>query len=125
MDVTDHASVVAFCKENDISLVLVGPEIPLVDGLADSLTVGGIKCFGPSKKAAQIEGSKAFSKDLMQKYNIPTAEFKTFTKYEDAKAYVESIKHQVVVKASGLAAGKGVLIPETPEETQDALKEVK
>ncbi len=121
---TDHAAIIKVCQEKDISLVVIGPEIPLVDGLADSLVKSNILCFGPSKLAAQIEGSKAFCKDLMKKYKIPTAEFEVFKNYDDAKAYIGSIKHQVVIKASGLAAGKGVLIPETPEEVEDALKEV-
>jgi phosphoribosylamine--glycine ligase len=117
--------VVTFCKTNDISLVVVGPEIPLVAGLSDALIAANIRVFGPSKLAAQIEGSKAFSKALMHKYNIPTAAFETFTTYEAAKAYVDKVGYKVVVKASGLAAGKGVLMPETPSETDAALKEVR
>ncbi|RHZ15905.1 hypothetical protein DYB26_000751 [Aphanomyces astaci] len=116
--------LIAFCKENNVSLCVVGPEAPLVAGLADHLNGAGIPTFGPSARAAQLEGSKAFSKDFMARHDIPTAAYKNFTRYEDAKAFVDSIEYNVVIKASGIAAGKGVLIPTTKEETVAALKEV-
>ncbi|OQR98674.1 phosphoribosylglycinamide synthetase [Achlya hypogyna] len=120
----DHDGLIAFAREKGVTLCIVGPEAPLVVGLADKMTAAGIPTFGPSAKAAQLEGSKAFSKDFMARHNIPTAAFRNFTKYEDAKAYVESIDHRVVIKASGIAAGKGVLIPTTKAETLAALREV-
>ncbi|CAK4670700.1 unnamed protein product [Aphanomyces euteiches] len=116
--------LIAFCKEKNVSLCVVGPEAPLVAGLADKMNAAGIPTFGPSFKASQLEGSKAFSKDFMARHNIPTAAYRNFTSYDDAVAYVKSIDHNVVIKASGIAAGKGVLIPTTKEETIEALKEV-
>jgi D-alanine-D-alanine ligase-like ATP-grasp enzyme len=118
--------LVSFAQENKIDLVVPGPEQPLVDGIVDyfSKHAPEIKIFGPSQKAATMEGSKAFSKDFMKRWNIPTAKYENFSNYEDAKKYLESIDHQVVIKADGLAAGKGVLIPTNKDEAQDALKEV-
>ncbi|KAF0720258.1 Aste57867_445 [Aphanomyces stellatus] len=116
--------LIAFCRKNDVSLCVVGPEAPLVAGLADKLNAAGIPTFGPSAKAAQLEGSKAFSKDFMARHAIPTAAYRNFTSFDEAKAYVNSLEYNVVIKASGIAAGKGVLIPTTKEETIDALEEV-
>lgn len=121
---SEHQQLIQFSKENDIKLCVVGPEAPLVVGLADDLNNAGIPTFGPSAKAAQLEASKAFSKDFMARNNIPTAAFKNFTQYDDAKAYIDSIDHNVVVKASGIAAGKGVLIPQNKDEAYEAIKEV-
>jgi formyltetrahydrofolate-dependent phosphoribosylglycinamide formyltransferase len=121
---TDIAGIVKFSKANDIGLVVVGPEVPLVKGIGDELVKVGIPCFGPNANAAKIEASKAFSKDFMARNNIPTAEYKTFTDYIEAKNYIENCNFQVVIKASGLAAGKGVLIPSTKEEALDDLKRV-
>ena len=118
-----HEEIIKFCKENNIKLVAVGPEIPLCAGLGDKLEAEGIMCFGPSAKAANIEGSKAFSKDLMKKYNIPTAEYRTFKVYEEAVEYLKTVTYPVVIKASGLAAGKGVLLPEQGKEIE-ALNEI-
>ena len=118
-----HEEIIKFCKENSIKLVAVGPEIPLCAGLGDKLEAEGIMCFGPSAKAANIEGSKAFSKDLMKKYNIPTAEYRTFKVYEEAVEYLKTVTYPVVIKASGLAAGKGVLLPEQGKEIE-ALNEI-
>ncbi|KDO30004.1 hypothetical protein SPRG_05193 [Saprolegnia parasitica CBS 223.65] len=120
----DDAALIAFCRQKGVTLCVVGPEAPLVDGLADKLSAAGIPTFGPSAKAAQLEGSKAFSKDFMARHHIPTATFRNFTSYSEAKAYVDSIDYRVVIKASGIAAGKGVLIPTTKEETHAALREV-
>lgn len=122
--VDSHNDLIAFAKSKGVSLCVVGPEAPLVDGLADKMTAAGVPTFGPSAKAAQLEASKAFSKDFMQRNNIPTAAYKNFTDYAAAKAYVDSISHNIVVKASGIAAGKGVLIPRTKDEAHAALKDV-
>lgn len=123
-DKKDFEKLVAFAQEKEIDLVIPGPEQPLVDGVASYFKKVGIPVFGPSAKAAYMEGSKTFSKDFMAKHNLPTAAFKNFTDYEAAKAYVQSVSHNVVIKASGIAAGKGVLIPTTKEEAIDALKQV-
>ncbi|EGG22934.1 phosphoribosylamine-glycine ligase [Cavenderia fasciculata] len=117
-------SIANFSKEVNASMVVVGPEVPLVDGLADDLKRKGVPCFGPSRAAAEIEGSKCFSKAFMHRHGIPTAAFQSFTKYEDAVGYVESVGHNVVIKASGCAAGKGVLIPADKKEAIAALKRV-
>ncbi|KAK4056611.1 Bifunctional purine biosynthetic protein ADE5,7 [Microbotryomycetes sp. JL221] len=121
---TDHASLVQFAVENNVNLVVIGPEQPLVDGLEGPFRKVGIPVFGPTKQAAQMEGSKAFSKDFMARHSIPTAEYRNFTRHADAVEYVKSINHNVVIKASGLAAGKGVIIPETTEEALQALQDV-
>lgn len=120
----DFPKLVEFAQKNDVNLVVPGPEQPLVDGIETYFRKVGIPTFGPSAKAAVMEGSKTFSKDFMAKHNIPTAEFQNFTDYEKAKAYIASVNHNVVIKASGLAAGKGVLIPQNKEEAYAALKEV-
>ncbi|KAA6407193.1 MAG: bifunctional purine biosynthetic Ade1 [Lasallia pustulata] len=120
----DYAALVAFAKKNDVNLVLPGPEAPLVDGIEGYFRAAGIRCFGPTKAAARMEGSKAFSKDFMARHNIPTAAYKTFDNYEAAKQYLESVSHKVVLKASGLAAGKGVIIPKTKQDAQEALRQI-
>lgn len=117
----DHAAVIAFCKANDIGLVVVGPEAPLCAGLVDDLETAGIKAFGPSKKAAQLEGSKGFTKDLCRANNIPTAAYERFTAPEPAKAYIREKGVPIVVKADGLAAGKGVVVAETLDQALDAI----
>ncbi len=124
LKVTDIDGVVKFSQENNVGLVVVGPEVPLVNGMADELNKVSIPCFGPQAMAAKIEASKAFSKDFMARNNIPTAEYKNFTDYDAAKEYIENAKFQVVIKASGLAAGKGVLMPNTKEEALNDLKSV-
>ncbi|CDO91701.1 unnamed protein product [Kluyveromyces dobzhanskii CBS 2104] len=111
-----------FALEKKIGLVVPGPEQPLVDGISQVFQNVGIPVFGPSAKAAIFEGSKTFSKDFMQKHGIPTARYANFDDYEKAKAYLEKVDYQVVLKADGIAAGKGVLIPTTQEEAQEALK---
>ena len=116
--------LVAFAKEQGVSLVVVGPEQPLVDGLSDAMNAASIPCFGPSAKAAQIEASKAWSKDFMARNMIRTARYKNFTDFNEAKKHLESIDYRVVVKASGLAAGKGVIIPTTQEESIEAAKSI-
>ncbi|GAB5362119.1 hypothetical protein AAMO2058_000770900 [Amorphochlora amoebiformis] len=124
LQVDDHKSVIEECKKLGVTLVAVGPEAPLAKGIADFLNKNGVKVFGPEKKAAEIEASKAFSKDFMAKYKIPTAEYKNFTDFKKAQAYLKGVKHQVVIKASGLAAGKGVVLPETTEEALENLEQI-
>ncbi|QND65851.1 phosphoribosylamine--glycine ligase [Mesorhizobium loti] len=121
LDIADHAAVAAFCKDKKIDLVVVGPEGPLVAGIADDLRAQGIRVFGPSKAAAQLEGSKGFTKDLCARYNIPTAAYGRFGDLASAKAYVEKTGAPIVIKADGLAAGKGVTVAMTLGEAQAAL----
>lgn len=118
----DFTELVAHARKHGLNLVVVGPEAPLVAGVEGFFRAVGIRCFGPSKAAARMEGSKTFSKDFMQRQGIPTAAFRNFTEYEPARKYLDSITHDVVIKADGLAAGKGVIIPTTKEEAQEALK---
>lgn len=113
-----------FAVDHQINLVVPGPEQPLVDGITSVFTKVGIPVFGPSAKAALMEGSKAFSKVFMDKHNIPTARFQNFTNVEDAKKHIESVDYKIVLKADGIAAGKGVLIPETKQEALEGLKEI-
>lgn len=113
-----------YALENKIDLVFVGPEVPLVNGLVDRLQEHNIRAFGPSKKAAQLEGSKVFSKMMMKKYNIPTAKYESFSNYEKAKEYLLRQNMPIVLKADGLAAGKGVVISHSMEEAQYELKEM-
>ena len=124
MDITDHAIVIRFCKEKQIDLVIVGPEIPLAAGIVDALSKSEIRCFGPKQAAAQIEASKVFAKDFMARHRIPTARYATFTQLEEAMAYLESVDYPVVIKASGLAAGKGVVLPDTLEEAKSTLENI-
>lgn len=116
LTLTDHAAVAAFCAEHEIGLVVIGPEAPLVDGLADSLRAAGIAVFGPSKAAAQLEGSKGFTKDLCTRAGIPTAGYVRAKSAAEAHAALAEFSLPVVIKADGLAAGKGVVIPQTAEE---------
>jgi phosphoribosylamine---glycine ligase len=113
LDVADHAAIVRFCRENDIALAVIGPEAPLVAGLSDDLEASGLKVFGPSRAAAQLEGSKGFTKDLCAARGIPTAAYRRFTDASSAKNYVAGRAMPIVVKADGLAAGKGVTIAAT------------
>ena len=124
LDATDHDAVIAFAKDNAIGLVVIGPEAPLVDGLADSLRAAGIDTFGPSKLAAQLEGSKGFTKELCQRAGIPTARYERCTSLEAAWGALKRFKPPFVLKADGLAAGKGVVIAETYEQAQEALGEM-
>ena len=117
----DIPGIVDFAKTKGIDLVVPGPELPLVLGVSDALQTAGIPCFGPGAYAAQLEGSKAFSKRIMLESGVPTAACEIFDDYDDAKAYIESIKPPMVVKADGLAAGKGVVVAQTREEALKAL----
>ncbi|KAF2128555.1 phosphoribosylamine-glycine ligase [Dothidotthia symphoricarpi CBS 119687] len=124
---TDFAGLVAFAKEKNVNLLVPGPEAPLVAGIVDYFHKhggSGIKAFGPSEKAATMEGSKTFSKDFMKRHDIPTAAYENFSDYAAAKKYLDTVSHNVVIKASGLAAGKGVIIPQTKEEAHTALREI-
>ena len=124
VSVDNHQDVIGFCKTNQVDLVIVGPEIPLADGLVDSLSDAGIRIFGPKQAAAQIEASKVFSKDFMARHNIPTARYVTFTRIDEATRYLQSIDYPIVIKASGLAAGKGVILPETDDEAKSTLEDI-
>ncbi|MDT2048547.1 phosphoribosylamine--glycine ligase [Priestia flexa] len=121
IDESNHDELVAFAKQQDIKLTIVGPENPLIEGVVDRFEAEGLPVFGPRKKAAMIEGSKSFAKELMKKYEIPTAAYETFTSYEEAKAYVEKQGAPIVIKADGLAAGKGVTVALTVEEAVETL----
>ena len=118
----DIDGIVAFAKENNIDFAIVAPDDPLVLGAVDALNEVGVKCFGPKANAAIIEGSKVFSKNLMKKYGIPTAEYEVFSDMESALSYLDTASIPVVVKADGLALGKGVIIANTREEAKDAVK---
>ena len=121
LDPADHAAVLAFVREKAIGLVVVGPEVPLVDGIADALEAHGIAVFGPGRAAAQLEGSKGFTKDLCARMGIPTARFRRFDAAGPARAYIEAEGAPIVVKADGLAAGKGVTVAATVSEALDAV----
>ncbi len=124
IDITDHGAVISLCKAKNIDFVVVGPEAPLVAGLVDDLNTEGFKAFGPSKFAAQLEGSKGFTKDICANYNIPTAAYGRFTDLEKAKAYLASQGAPIVIKADGLAAGKGVTVAMTLPEAEAALQDI-
>ena len=124
LDVTDHAAVITFCADKQIGLVVIGPEAPLVDGLGDSLRAEGVPVFGPNAKAAQLEGSKGFTKDLCTRANIPTAGYARHTDKAAALADLARFGLPVVIKADGLAAGKGVIIAETAQEAADAVEDM-
>ena len=121
---SDIESLLKFAKENKIDLTIVGPEIPLVAGIVDVFEKEGLKIFGPNKKCAQLEGSKAFSKDFMIRHNLPTAKYKEYTDLDEAISEIDRFGYPVVIKADGLAAGKGVVIPENREDAIDTLKEM-
>lgn len=124
IDENNHGDLVAFAKNNAVSLTVIGPETPLLNGLADDFTEAGLQVFGPNGRAAVIEGSKSFAKDLMKNYSIPTAEYETFSDYDSAKAYIEKMGAPIVIKADGLAAGKGVVVAMTMEEALDAIHDM-
>ncbi|MCL9998975.1 MAG: phosphoribosylamine--glycine ligase [Erythrobacter sp.] len=124
LDVTDHGAVIAFCADKQIGLVVIGPEAPLVDGLSDSLRASGVPVFGPSQAAAQLEGSKGFTKDMCARAGIPTAGFVRTSSLEEARTALARFAAPYVLKADGLAAGKGVVIAETLAEAEDALADM-
>ncbi|MCK5424992.1 MAG: phosphoribosylamine--glycine ligase, partial [Emcibacter sp.] len=124
LESSDHNAVVNFCREKDVGLVVVGPEVPLVEGLVDRLDSENITAFGPSAAAAQLEGSKGFTKDLCAKYNIPTAAYGRFTDAQTARDFASKKGAPIVIKADGLAAGKGVIIAETMEQAHAAIDDI-
>lgn len=121
---TDVAGLLAFAKSNDIGLTIVGPEAPLVIGVVDAFRAAGLKIFGPTQEAAQLEGSKAFTKDFLARHNIPSADYQNFTEIEPALAYLRSKGAPIVIKADGLAAGKGVIVAMTLKEAEDAVHDM-
>jgi phosphoribosylamine--glycine ligase len=124
LSVSDHAAVIAFCRAETIGLVVVGPEAPLVAGLADDLAAAGIKCFGPKKVPAQLEGSKGFTKDICAKYDIPTAAYGRFRDKQAALAYLDAHGAPIVIKADGLAAGKGVTVAMDMATAREAVEDI-
>ncbi len=121
LDLADHAAVIAFCRTNHMDFVVVGPEAPLCAGIVDDLEAAGIKAFGPSKAAARLEGSKGFTKDLCRNNGIPTAAYERFTAIGPAKAYLRARGAPIVIKADGLAAGKGVVVAQDMAEAESAV----
>ncbi|NIA91253.1 phosphoribosylamine--glycine ligase [Rahnella aceris] len=121
---TDIAGLLAFAKSHDIGLTIVGPEAPLVIGVVDAFRAAGLKIFGPTQEAAQLEGSKAFTKDFLARHNIPSADYQNFTEIEPALAYLRSKGAPIVIKADGLAAGKGVIVAMTLKEAEDAVHDM-
>ncbi|TPF96367.1 phosphoribosylamine--glycine ligase [Bifidobacterium sp. UTCIF-39] len=124
IDESNHAALIEYAKQNAIDWVFVGPEVPLIEGLVDDFEAAGIKAFGPNKVAAQIEGSKTFAKELMERHNVPTAAYATFDNLADARAYVAAKGAPIVVKADGLAAGKGVTVAMTEDDAYKALEDI-
>lgn len=124
LTVSDHSAVIDFCQKNDVAFVLVGPEAPLVAGVVDDLRAAGIKAWGPSKYCAQLEGSKAFAKEFMQKVGIPTAFYQVFTEVASAKGFVRQKGTPIVIKADGLAAGKGVVVAMNEAEAFGAIDDM-
>ena len=123
-DISNQQEILDFCKNNNIDIVFVGPEIPLVEGLANYLNSNGFFTFGPNQKAAQLEGSKSFTKNICKEYNIPTAIYERFDNEKNALTYLQKQKTPIVIKADGLAAGKGVTVAEDPASAEQAVKEI-
>jgi phosphoribosylamine--glycine ligase len=124
IDTLDFAKLADFAEANQVALTIVGPEAPLVAGVVDYFQTRGLPCFGPNKGAAQLEGSKAFTKDFLARHNIPTAAYQSFTEVEPALAYLREMGAPIVVKADGLAAGKGVIVAETLAQAEDAVRDM-
>ena len=122
--VEDIAGLLNFAQQENIDLTIIGPEVPLVAGIVDVFQAAGLNCFGPSAKAAQLEGSKKFCKDFMARHNIPTAEYQTFTDQKAAIDYIQQKGAPIVVKADGLAAGKGVIVAQTEAEAIAAVEDM-
>jgi phosphoribosylamine--glycine ligase len=122
--VEDIEALVAFARDNEVALTIVGPEAPLVIGVVDAFEQAGLRCFGPSKAAAQLEGSKAFTKDFLARHDIPTADYANFTDVDEALAYLKEKGAPIVIKADGLAAGKGVIVAMTAEEAEAAVRDM-
>lgn len=124
LDILDFAGLTDFARNNHVGLTIIGPEVPLVAGIVDYFTQEGLACFGPSKGAAQLEGSKAFTKDFLARHKIPTADYANFTDVDQALAYLREKGAPIVIKADGLAAGKGVIVAETLEQAEDAVRDM-
>jgi phosphoribosylamine--glycine ligase len=124
INVTDVEALVSFAKENNIDLTIVGPEAPLVIGVVDAFQAANLRIFGPSKNAAQLEGSKSFTKDFLARHNIPTAKYEVFTETDKALEYLDKVGAPIVIKADGLAAGKGVIVAMNLDEAKDAVKDM-
>ena len=124
LDPLDIAGLAAFARENDCALTVIGPEAPLVAGIVDHFTAAGLPCFGPTRGAAQLEGSKSFSKDFLARHHIPTAAYAVFTALDPALDYVREQGAPIVIKADGLAAGKGVIVAMTLAEAEEALRDM-
>lgn len=122
--VTDVDALVSFAKENNVDLTIVGPEAPLVIGVVDAFQAADLRIFGPSKNAAQLEGSKSFTKDFLARHNIPTAKYEVFTETDKALEYLDKVGAPIVIKADGLAAGKGVIVAMNLDEAKDAVKDM-
>jgi phosphoribosylamine---glycine ligase len=120
LSLSDHDKTIAFCRTEAIDLVVVGPEGPLVSGLADDLSIRGVLCFGPTRNAARLEGSKGYAKDFCREFGIPTGDYRRFRELNEAKEYIRNNGAPIVVKADGLAAGKGVVVAKTVEEAEAA-----
>ncbi|MEC9074561.1 MAG: phosphoribosylamine--glycine ligase [Pseudomonadota bacterium] len=123
-DISNQQEILNFCENNNIDIVFIGPEIPLVEGLADYLNRNSFFTFGPNQKAAKLEGSKSFTKDMCKKYNIPTATYETFSNVKDALGYIDNHSIPLVIKVDGLAAGKGVIIAETRDHAINSVNEI-
>jgi len=123
-DVMDFPALAEFAEIQSIDLTIVGPEAPLVDGIVDYFQQRGLRCFGPSKNAAQLEGSKTFTKDFLQRHNIPTAAYKSFTDIKLACAYIHEVGAPIVIKADGLAAGKGVVVAEDIPSAEHTVRDM-
>lgn len=124
IDVMDFVALATFAKANQVGLTIVGPEAPLVEGVVDYFNEQGLRCFGPSKGASQLEGSKSFTKDFLARHNIPSSSYQTFTEIEPALAYIQAQGAPIVVKADGLAAGKGVIVATTEAEAEAAVRDM-
>jgi len=124
IDVLDFEKLSIFAETNNVGLTVIGPEAPLVEGIVDHFEAKGLPCFGPSKLAAQLEGSKAFTKDFLARHNIPTAAYQNFTDVNEALAYLQKVGAPIVIKADGLAAGKGVIVAETLDVAEEAVKDM-
>jgi phosphoribosylamine--glycine ligase len=123
-NLADLPAVRQLAVDTGVDLTLVGPEVPLANGIVDEFQAHGLKIWGPSKAAAQLEASKAFCKDFMARHNIPTGGYATFTNFDNARSYLLNQQEPVVIKASGLAAGKGVILPDTPDEGMSTLRQI-
>lgn len=124
IDILDFAKLAEFAKNNNVGLTIIGPEVPLVAGIVDYFNERKLPCFGPTKGAAQLEGSKAFTKDFLARHKIPTADYQNFTEVEPALAYLREKGAPIVIKADGLAAGKGVIVAETLQQAEDAVRDM-